>query len=402
MPQGVSPINYLRQAGQQPRGVAPGYPPSPTNPAPAPPSSFNPATGMNNPAFNPATPTWQQQQGLNVLQGETNIKSGAERGLVQQQIDAQRAMAGLQNGYNNNTQTQNQNFAREQQSNVNSHNLAELDAQKHMAQLGQSGQGSDPYAEAARQHAQSIASQNAQNAQNSYNNSSNPNSSQNTNNELAILAAKAAAQERLQAGQIQGQKDLQTGDYTGRNQLQEGNIAGQKGIQSADIAAQMARLQEGEGFSSRFLAQQGDLQAASDARRQAMISGLLGHLDSSGSGGTLPLGGPSSTQEDQARSAAFARAKDQAGQTGRAAVNALQSVAGGRGLVGSGYAANNASGIINQGQQQVGDVTRGQAESDVQNARQRASEQYQGALTRRGQNMGFASSLMGLMNSRAY
>lgn len=91
--------------------------------------------------------------------------------------------------------------------------------------------------------------------------------------------------------------------------------------------------------------------------------------------------------EAAGQSAAFARAKDQAGSIGRSALNSLNDVMGARGITGSGIGVNQAGGVVQEGARQLGDVTREQLIQSLALARQRASEQYQGNITQRGQDV---------------
>ena len=91
--------------------------------------------------------------------------------------------------------------------------------------------------------------------------------------------------------------------------------------------------------------------------------------------------------EDAVRNA-YARAKDTAGQHGRAAMDALNDVLGARGMVGSGIGVNEAGGVIAEGARQLGDFNREQAIQRVENERWRQGTNYQGRINQRGQNLG--------------
>ena len=243
--------------------------------------------------------------------------------------------------------------------------------------------------------------------------------------------SNTAQMQRLQQ-QLAGQQSLQQSQYAAMlKQQQEAEAAqaglqaagfqGQSSLQQAQLQGEQQRQKEAEQAQSAFLAQQGGLAKSADERHYAALQGLLsqtiggvsgivgpgglpGVVGAAGGGGySGAAGGGIAGQEDAARQAAFARAKDQAGLIGRSAVNSLQNVMGGRGLVGSSIGGQQAAGVINQGATQLGDVNREQAIQDLQNARQRASEQYQGAITQRGQNLGLVSGAIGgLLGSRAY
>lgn len=97
--------------------------------------------------------------------------------------------------------------------------------------------------------------------------------------------------------------------------------------------------------------------------------------------------------------AAYNRAKDTAGQTGRAALNALMDVQGARGLLqggtNSGLGINEAGGLINAQAQMLADVNREQMIQRIENERQRQFANYQGRLNQRGQDMSFDTNIFG-------
>jgi hypothetical protein len=127
-------------------------------------------------------------------------------------------------------------------------------------------------------------------------------------------------------------------------------------------------------------------------RALAEASGLplLGSASgtSTGAGGA---GGYAPTVEypdtSAATAAAFGRAKDKAGLNTRASLTALQNELAGSNLLGSGYEAATTRDIIAQGGGTLADVVREQAIRDAQGAERRASEEYQGRLTQRGQDI---------------
>jgi hypothetical protein len=93
-----------------------------------------------------------------------------------------------------------------------------------------------------------------------------------------------------------------------------------------------------------------------------------------------------------AQAAAFARAKDQAGQTARGALTGLQSSMAGRGMLGSGLEGRGTAQVVNQGQQELGNVTREHAIQNASNAQKAAELAYQGGITQRGQDINMAQS----------
>lgn len=103
----------------------------------------------------------------------------------------------------------------------------------------------------------------------------------------------------------------------------------------------------------------------------------------------VPQVGPIDTSAAQA--AAFARAKDQVGQTAGGAIRSLRSVAGSRGMLGSGSEGRQTASVINAGQGQLGDVSRGQAIDTAKTAADTAKFNYTGAVEQRGQDMNAAA-----------
>jgi hypothetical protein len=95
-----------------------------------------------------------------------------------------------------------------------------------------------------------------------------------------------------------------------------------------------------------------------------------------------------SVDDSQAAREAYARAKDVAGSHGRAALDALMDIQGGRGIVGSGIGVNEAGGVIAEGARQLGDFNREQAIQRVENERRRREINYQGNISQRGQDYG--------------
>lgn len=168
--------------------------------------------------------------------------------------------------------------------------------------------------------------------------------------------------------------------------------------------------QEGQAFTANLqesLAEQqakaeAGLQADAEARRMSMLQGALGGL--TGSSGPLAQVSYNDSgiqgAEDAANASAFARAKDMAGQTGSAAMRALQDTMAGRGLTGSPAVAGPEAQVINQGADKLGGVIDTQLQSSLAANRAKASEIYQGGITQRGQNIQATQPLFGLVGAK--
>jgi hypothetical protein len=96
-----------------------------------------------------------------------------------------------------------------------------------------------------------------------------------------------------------------------------------------------------------------------------------------------------------AQAAAFARAKDQVGQTASGALAGLRSSLGGRGMLGSGGESRGAAGVVNRGQGELGDVSRQQAIESADLAQRTAEFNYSGGVNQRGQDMSAAEAARG-------
>lgn len=105
------------------------------------------------------------------------------------------------------------------------------------------------------------------------------------------------------------------------------------------------------------------------------------------------------TDEAGARAAAFARAKEQAGQTAGASLKALGDVMAERGLSGSTVENNATNSLIGQGAGSVDEFTREQLMQDLNRAASLSDQTYQGNITQRGQNLAMVPSLMGLITA---
>ena len=122
---------------------------------------------------------------------------------------------------------------------------------------------------------------------------------------------------------------------------------------------------------------------------------LLGSSSASGVGGGGGVGSlPPIAMPDTsaANTAAFGRAKDQAGQTTRASLTALRDEMAARGLRGSGIEGAEVGNTIARGAAGVNEFTREQAIQDARNLTDRASQEYQGRIVQRGQDLSAAQA----------
>lgn len=146
---------------------------------------------------------------------------------------------------------------------------------------------------------------------------------------------------------------------------------------AAEAALQAQKFQQGqEGFNTKLQA----------------ISGM----NSSVPPVSYPGGGGN---EEAARSAAFARAKEQAGQNALAGLRTVQENVADRGLMDSSYEANLTGNVISGASGQVNDFTREQLIQDLNRAAQISDTTYQGNITQRGQDLQRQQALLALLNA---
>lgn len=163
-----------------------------------------------------------------------------------------------------------------------------------------------------------------------------------------------------------------------------------------------ARLKEQEAAAA---AQRGEMELAArlsaeaDKRRMGQISVLSRQM--TGGGGDVPNQGPD-PQEEQARQAAFARAKERAGMTALSGINSLKSIMEASGKMGSSMESQGMAEVIGGGVSDINDFTRDELIMDTGRAADIADRNYAGALTKRGQDMSMNQSLLSLMKGGVY
>lgn len=108
----------------------------------------------------------------------------------------------------------------------------------------------------------------------------------------------------------------------------------------------------------------------------------------SGGGSIQPIGSIAPIDTRAADDARFARARDQAGMTGRASLNSLRGLLGETGQLGGGAEAAATRDIVQRAAGQMGEVGRSQAIQGSERNFQTALANQQAALTRRGQDIG--------------
>jgi hypothetical protein len=195
-----------------------------------------------------------------------------------------------------------------------------------------------------------------------------------------------AAEQRNRAAQIDAEQRAQYAREQERARTQEEALAAETRQRMAQIEAE-ARAQQ--DFVAQLKARE-EANKAAEARRMQSIQSLL----SRGGDVNTPSGLPPRVSYDTsgaeaARAAAFARAKDQAGQLARSSLDALRSEAASRGLgAGSTWEAARMGEALGGAAGMLGEVSREQAIADAARAAELADLLYQGGLTQRAQDIG--------------
>ncbi len=133
--------------------------------------------------------------------------------------------------------------------------------------------------------------------------------------------------------------------------------------------------------------------AQAEGRMQASLSSI---------GGSAPhSAAPTAPTFDEAgaRAAAFARAKDQAGQTARSSLAGLREAMAGRNMLGGGAEAAATAQVAGNAGSQVNEFTREQLMQDLNRSAQTSDRERAAGLTERGQDMASRTSLLGLMRA---
>lgn len=154
-------------------------------------------------------------------------------------------------------------------------------------------------------------------------------------------------------------------------------------------------ISQGQYEDERMLRLRAQLGEEAFNRRLAAISR---------SGDAPRIGGPAGPgfDENAARAAAFARAKEQAGLNARASLDSLRGILDARGLggeFGSSEMSSKVADLVAGGHSQINDFTREQLISDLNRAAEISDMTYQGDITQRGQDLNRIQSLIGLASA---
>jgi hypothetical protein len=166
--------------------------------------------------------------------------------------------------------------------------------------------------------------------------------------------------------------------------------------QAAELAARQKELEAKAAADRGEMELAAKLGAEAESRRLSAATRIM----SSSSGPTGPQvdgGGGPAGKEDAARNAAFARAKERAGQTALAALTSLKDVMAGAGKMGSSMESQGIASIIGGAAGDVNEFSRDELILDTNRAADIADRNYAGAITQRGQDQAAKLSLLSLI-----
>ena len=147
---------------------------------------------------------------------------------------------------------------------------------------------------------------------------------------------------------------------------------------------------------------QHDLEMQRMQSKKDMFTSLMGQYGGSGGGARVTRTPEDTAKEEAGRSAAFARAKETAGQNARASMASLNDVVAERGLMGSSVEAAQQGAIVGGAGSQVNDFLRDQAISEADRASEISDQEYQGQITQRGQEMARKQAILNLLAGGLY
>lgn len=168
--------------------------------------------------------------------------------------------------------------------------------------------------------------------------------------------------------------------------------------QEAQINADQARLTSELGSANRTKEMElaARLQADAETRR---ISNLSQISSAGGGGARVEHPAMADGAETAARNAAFARAKEQAGQTALATLKSIRGLSEDRGLMGSSIEASQFGGALGDAAGDINDFTREQYIQDLDRAGRISDLSYTGDIQQRGQDMQKLQSILSMISA---
>jgi len=154
--------------------------------------------------------------------------------------------------------------------------------------------------------------------------------------------------------------------------------------------ARLARIEDAAGLAAREA-----LNVKWDAQDFARYQGMQTPQPT-----ISRVGGAIGAQEEAARQAAFARAKEQSAQVAQSSLHGLRNSLSGRGITGGGYAAMQTAGALMPAAEQLQDFGREQMIQQAGQASKNADTEYAGQVEQRGQNVNSTGQILDLLKSK--
>ena len=223
------------------------------------------------------------------------------------------------------------------------------------------------------------------------------------------LAPQQAGFQRQQT-ELEGQQATTRQQAELTHQAKQGTEAAtsQRALQELIGGQQAALATQQSAAEQALLAQRASLGENAFQSRLKAVTGLVGQGGGSPMAPRESYGGNIAANEQGARSAAFARAKEFAGNNALAALKSVQGLTADRGLTGSTYEAGLLGDVIGGAAGQLGDYGREQYIQDLNRSADISDMQYQGNLaqraqdvTQRGQDIARQQALLSLLNMGA-
>ena len=183
----------------------------------------------------------------------------------------------------------------------------------------------------------------------------------------------------------------------------QSEFAGRERAQEAQFAEQAAQGQRSSQQALAALQNQAEMDFLNRRAQlgEQSFTSRLGAIQGSGVGAAPPREQQADIgfNEEGARAAAFARAKEQAGMSANAAIQSLRGLFEQQGTTGSTMEAARMGEALGGARADVGDFTQQQLMADLARAAQISDQRYSGGITQRGQDIAAKNALMALINS---
>lgn len=184
-------------------------------------------------------------------------------------------------------------------------------------------------------------------------------------------------------------------------------------VAALDASRQTTGYQRGNGASDTAVSSNAydvqqqtqlehDLRMKEQKARTDSVSALMGQFAGGSNSPRVTRTPENQAAEQASRDAAFARAKEKAGQTARASMQTLQGVLDERGLMGSSIEGAETGNIIGGAAGDIGEFLRDQAITESNRAADISDMDFSAQVAQRGQEMSRKQAMMSLLGSMLY